>query len=262
MSKILSEDIRDILKILNKLEENDASANSPKNQDDSLDTENDENTVDDVDDALTEPADLEKVVGNINAEELIKILNLPHDSIHASNFRSAIAALKKEDPKLTTSQAMALAMAFDHVLTSDIAHKSTLTSKIKGVHGVHEELTMDKIGSYVKKSTTTPTTSTTPSNDVDDMKSMIDAVKKYGTPDEKKDLGLNEQQTADVIGYNSGYGENLASIATDPSRKSTVNVVAVRLSASGKPELLFKDKNGETSVAEWNDKYGWVADFD
>lgn len=259
MSKLLSEDIRGILQILNKLDENDTAnvSNKTNDQDDAGDNAD---NVDDVDDALTTPADLEKVVGNINAEELIKILNLPHDSVHASNFRSAISALKKEDPKLTTNQAMALAMAFDHMLTSDSSHKTKITNMIKPVHGMHEELTMDKIGSYVKKSAVTTPNAT--STEVGDMKSMIDAVKKYGTPDEKKDLGINEQQTADVITYNSGYGENLKSISADPSRKIKVEIVSLRIGANGRPELVFKDKHGQSTVAEWNDQYGWVADFD
>lgn len=138
-----------------------------------------------------------------------------------------------------------------------------LTSPRDDQDEVSEDLSDTKIKSYMDKDKS----GSTKTDSVTQMKSMIDAVKNHGTPQEKKDLGINEYiqggQAVDVIFYNSGYGEKLDSVAGDPKRKRQVNGVLQMNTSTGAPQLKFNEKGDSTVYyAEWNPKYGWVADLD
>ena len=255
MTKFLAEDFRSLL---NKLDEYIVVTEKepvPSTDDNAVDdTDTDDEPVDDM---LTAPAGLEKVAKHINANELIKILKFPKDSPEAANFRSAINALKAEHPKLTSAHALALATAFDHLLSH--IKKNKLSSVVSSDHVAENSLDMNKIQGYMKKDTGLNNGS---SDDIGQMKAMIDAVDKHGTPNEKKELGLNEQEV-DIIKYNSGHGEQLDTIAKDPKRHAKVQMVTMKMSANGKPEIVFTlPGDNEKFTAEWSDKYGWVADFD
>ena len=187
MSKFLAKDIR---KIINQLDEYILSdVSEDKKEENTKDDLTDANTAKDttdekpIDDVLTEPAGLKKIVGNLNVQSLINLLDLPGK--HQSNFRSAINALKVDNPVLTNAQAMAFAVAFTHLLSIHDDKIDNLDLALKKVHGVDEELDAGKIQSYMNRDK-----SSTPSNTVDQMKNMIAAVNKHGTPDEKKELGI------------------------------------------------------------------------
>jgi len=258
MTRFLAEDMR---KILNKLDEyitdlDEAGDDKPgtKRTDD---IQSDGTQGEPVDGILTKPAGLEKIVGSINVQALIELLEIPEEEV--AHFKAAINSLRQEDPKLTTAQAHALAVAFNHILT----HWEGGKGKISGVlrptgEGVEEDLDPNRIKGYMAKDRANANNS---GDDIGQMKSMIDAVRNHGSKDEKDQLGLNETQV-EIIGYNSGRGENLDTIARDPTRHRKVEMIQLRLGAQGQPELVFKDTDGDNYTAEWNPKYGWVADFD
>lgn len=87
--------------------------------------------------------------------------------------------------------------------------------------------------------------------------------KKWGKIKESFDraLALNETQKVKIIAYNSGYGQQLDVVAKDPKHHHEVEVVELRMGPNGAPQLIFKDTGGN-SRADWNPKYGWVADYD
>jgi hypothetical protein len=266
MTSFIAEDIR---KMLNKLSE--ADANKPADEtgtDSDVAADKEDAPPNSVDDVLSEPAGLEKIVGNLNVQALMDILEIPKDTTQATNFKSAINALKQEDPILTTPQAMALAMAFDHILTTTSTDRGKISAMLKPVHGAVEEesngLDMKKIKGFMAKSGMPGHQD--PGNDEDKMiatvKGAVAATKKFGSHSDKKELGLLEQNV-DVITYNSGHGEQLDIVANDPKRRKTVELVQLRMTPNGRPEIVWRDRNGaDKYIADWNDKYGWVADFD
>lgn len=254
MANFLAEDIR---KILNKLDE--YITNLDEAGDDKPDSEktSDDLRGEPVDATLTKPAGLEKVAGSINVQALVDILEIPEEEV--SHFKAAINALRQEDPKLTTAQAHALAIAFNHILTHWEGGKGKLSGMLRPTEeGVEEVLDPNRIKGYMAQDRSR---ANKPGDEISHMKDMIDAVKNHGTRDEKDQLGLNEDQV-EIIGYNSGHGENLDVIARDPKRHRKVEMVQLRMGSQGQPELVFKDTDGDNYTAEWNPKYGWVADFD
>lgn len=116
-----SEEIRNIIKLLESVSIDEKIADKAKK--DSKDK--------DIEDVLTKPAGLEKIVGNINLKALIDLLELPKQQ--QSAFRSGIMALKADEPKLTTQQALAIATAFDHMLTRYGKAKTKLSTLLKPV---------------------------------------------------------------------------------------------------------------------------------
>jgi hypothetical protein len=264
MKQPLAEDIRSIL---NKLDEyitsvqEDDRVDTDETLDEQGETSNPKNPKGDdaanepVDKMLTKPADLEKIVGNINVQSLITMLEIPED--HVANFKSAINALRHDEPRLSQAQAMALAIAFNHMMTLGSTEKTKIATTIRPVTGVIENLDDNKLKSYIAKDQSSASSPDT----ISQMKSMIDAVKNHGTPTEKKEIGLNEN-SVEIIGYNSGHGEKLDVVAQDPKRRRKVEMIQLRLGDRGQPELVFKDTDGDKYVADWNTKYGWVADFD
>ncbi len=210
MQRILAEDMRSILTRLEEYmiateEKGDDNKEAP------ADDQEDKDGSGGVDDALTEPAGLEKVVGSLNVPALITLLGIPEDQI--SNFKGGLNALKQENPNPTRAQAMALAMAFDHVLTGSTEDKNKLSGMIKAMHG-----------------------------------------------DEKEKV--TETSKMNVLVYNSGYGEKLDAVSNDPKRRKEVNVVQMRFGSQGQPELVWADEHGQKYTADWDQKYGWVADMD
>lgn len=121
MSNKSSEEIRNIIKLLESVSIDEKIADKAKK--DSKDK--------DIEDVLTKPAGLEKIVGNINLKALIDLLELPKQQ--QSAFRSGIMALKADEPKLTTQQALAIATAFDHMLTRYGKAKTKLSTLLKPV---------------------------------------------------------------------------------------------------------------------------------
>lgn len=194
MTSFIAEDMR---KILNKLSEADASKTDDKAD---AETNKDNNLPDSVDDVLSAPAGLEKIVGNLNVQALMDVLEIPKDTAQATNFKSAINALKQEEPILTTPQAMALAMAFDHILTTTSADRGKITTMLKPVHGAVEEesngLDMKKIKGFMAKSGMSGQQGQ--GNDDDKMmatvKGAVTATKKFGSHSDKKELGIVEQK--------------------------------------------------------------------
>jgi hypothetical protein len=123
MSVESSEQIRTIITLLENLAVTEKEKKSgKKDQDDD---------AEDIDSVLVKPAGLEKLVGNINLKALIDLLELP--KAMQGQFRSGINALKADDPKLTTQQAMAIATAFDHMLTRFGKQKTKLATLLKPV---------------------------------------------------------------------------------------------------------------------------------
>ena len=263
MANFLAEDIRNIL---NKLDEyitnldeagKDEVPAAGKIDDAAPAEENPDDQGEPVDSTLTKPAGLEKVAGSINVQALVDLLEIPEDEV--VHFKGAISALRHEDPKLTTAQAHAIAIAFNRIITHWAGEKGKLSSVLRPTgEGVEEDLDPNRIKGYMAQDRAK---ANKPGDEISQMKSMIDAVKNHGTQDEKQQLGLNEDQV-EIIGYNSGHGENLDAIARDPSRHRKVEMVQLRMGSQGQPELVFKDTDGSNYVAEWNPKYGWVADFD
>lgn len=122
MSAESSEQIRTIITLLENLAITEKDKKSEKK---------DQNDEEDIDSVLVKPAGLEKVVGNINLKALIDLLELP--KAMQGQFRGGINALKADDPKLTTQQAMAIATAFDHMLTRFGKQKTKLATLLKPV---------------------------------------------------------------------------------------------------------------------------------
>lgn len=77
---------------------------------------------------------------------------------------------------------------------------------------------------------------------------------------ELENTSVNEEKVK-IITYNSGHGQQLDAIVKNPEHHREVEVVQLRIGHNGAPELVFKDEGGN-SVAQWNQKYGWVADYD
>lgn len=118
MSTKSSEEIRQIISLLENVTVNEKE--KAKAKDDA-----------DLDSVMLKTAGLEKLVGNINIKALIDLLELPKQ--YQSAFRTGISALKSDKPKLTTQQAMAIATAFDHMLTRFGKQKTKLAALLKPV---------------------------------------------------------------------------------------------------------------------------------
>lgn len=123
MAGFVAEDFRSLVDKLNEfmtiLPEEDKKSTDDSSADDSAVDDNDEASPEDIDDLLTKPAGLEKLVNNINPDKLIKMLSIPDDKV--SSFKSGINMLKQDKPRLSADQAMAFAIAFDHALNLDDA---------------------------------------------------------------------------------------------------------------------------------------------
>ena len=117
MAGFIAEDFRSLVDKLNEFMTTLPEEEKEEPTSDEPDDTKDENEPDDINDLLTKPAGLEKLVNNINTDELIKKLSIPDDQI--SSFKSGINALKQDKPKLSSNQAMAFAIAFDHALNLD-----------------------------------------------------------------------------------------------------------------------------------------------
>jgi hypothetical protein len=194
----LSEDIRSILNKLeeyitvvheeDKEKEGDAAVDSAGDDTETRNSDDSDAPAQDdkVDDMLTQPAGLQKVAGNINVQALINMLGMPEENANA--FKSAMAVLRHDDPKLNHDQLLAIAVAFDHMLTLGSSEKSKIASVMQPAKGVSEELDDNKVKAYIAKDQKSPSG---PNDSISQMKSMIDAVKNHGTSDEKKELGLN-----------------------------------------------------------------------
>lgn len=258
MASFLAEDIRNILNKLDEYITNLDEAGDDKPGKEKTDNKpSDDVQGEPVDSTLTKPAGLEKVAGSINVQALVDLLEIPEEEV--SHFKAAINALRQEDPKLTTAQAHALAIAFNHIITHWEGGKGKLSGVLRPTgEGVEEDLDTNRIKGYMAQD---QAKANKPGDDISQMKNMIDAVKNHGTKDEKDQLGLNEDQV-EIIGYNSGHGENLDMVARDPKRHRKVEMIQLRMGDRGQPELVFKDTDGDKYTAEWNPKYGWVADFD
>jgi hypothetical protein len=258
MVSFLAEDIRNILNKLDEYITNlDEAGDDKPEAGKTEDGKSDDTQGEPVDATLTKPAGLEKIAGSINVQALVELLEIPEEEV--AHFKAAIDALRQEDPTLTTAQAHALAIAFNHIIT----HRKDSKGKIFGVlrsteKGVEEDLDPNRIKGYMAQD---QAKASKPGNDISQMKDMINAVKNHGTRDEKDQLGLTEDQV-EIIGYNSGHGENLDVVARDPKRHRKVEMIQLRMGAQGQPELVFRDTDGDKYTAEWNSKYGWVADFD
>ena len=122
MSAKSSEEIRTILTLLETISVTEKTKD-PKAKDKSVKA--------DIEDVMTKPAGLEKLIGNINVKALIDLLELP--KMQQSAFRSGLNALKADEPKLTAQQAMAIATAFDHMLTRYGKSKTKLATILKPV---------------------------------------------------------------------------------------------------------------------------------
>lgn len=276
MKPILAEDMRAILDRLdeylvelgedekNKKEnpEPEKGAEEPAEKDPSDDKPEDDKEPSKekrVGDVLKRPAGLKKLVGSLNVQALVDFLEIPKE--YHSTFRSAINVLRSESRVLSSSQSLALAIAFANALEIFQAKLPHVTSH--GSRHMEEELDANKLQSYLSRDKSQPGSGT---DGIDHMKKVIAAVDKHGTPDEKKELGLDEQagpqMPVKIIAYNSGYGEKLADVAKDPKRHKEV-MGSLSLGNNGQPILRFTEKgDSQVYVADWNPQYGWVADYD
>jgi len=196
MTAPLTEDIRSILNKLDeyitlvqeedKDKEGDAAAEVGAGDDEKLATD-DAAQDDKVDDMLTQPAGLQKIAGNINVQALVDMLDIPEEHVNA--FKSAMATLRHDDPKPNRDQLLAIAIAFDHMLALGSSEKSKVAAAMQPAKGVREELDDNKVKAYIAKDQKSPSG---PNDSISQMKSMIDAVKNHGTPNEKKELGLTQ----------------------------------------------------------------------
>ena len=89
------------------------------------------NTSQPVSTMLTTPAEIKKISGSLNADALISILEIPYDM--QSNFKSALTALQEDNPTLNPNQALALATAFDHLLSLPSMQKAQTMGQLKTV---------------------------------------------------------------------------------------------------------------------------------
>lgn len=163
MSQYSSAEFRKLLNELNNITNKDI---------DTTEEEND-NSVESIDSTLVTPADYEIINKSVNAEDFINKLNIPDD--HVSDFKSAIDKMKNPIKDLSYREMMSLAIAFNRAINKN---------------SIHEDLDPQKIKSYVARNTQTPSQSTSNNNDIEDTRKIIDAVKKYGTNNEKKELGI------------------------------------------------------------------------
>jgi hypothetical protein len=130
----------DFRRILTKLNEymvaiaEDPATNEPDQDiDTQTSTSKEKDKKDDlsVDDVMTKPAGADKIIGSINADNLSTTLGIPED--RRSDFKSGLAALAKDSPSLSTSQAMALAIGFSKMLTLDTQRRVRVGSMIQPV---------------------------------------------------------------------------------------------------------------------------------
>lgn len=109
-----------------------------KDDTDDADDTDDQKDGESIDDVLTKPAGLEKVVGNINPEHMMSLFGIPEDK--AMLFRSAVAGLRKDPPKINNDQGMLLATAFDHMLVHGLDKKTDFDNMLRQARGtIHEE---------------------------------------------------------------------------------------------------------------------------
>lgn len=120
MSTQSSQQIRELISLLENVNLQEKDKDKEKTNSDA-----------DLDSVMLKAAGLEKVVGNLNVKALIDLLELPKQYQNA--FRSGINALKADKPKLTTPQAMAIATAFDHMLTRYSKQKTKLGNLLKPI---------------------------------------------------------------------------------------------------------------------------------
>lgn len=135
-----------------------------------------------IDNVMKKQTPIDKMVRHINTAELINHLDIPKK--FQSSFRSAINRLRSVDTVPTNRENAALAVAFLRALN---VLRNTSRHAMSSP-GVAEELDGSKIDGYMKREQSSPS----PDSGVDHMKKMIAAVKTHGTPDEKKELGINE----------------------------------------------------------------------
>lgn len=264
MTKILSEDIRDIL---NKLDEYITSVNEEdKKQDDvagtgsNADDDKNDDSDETVDTVLTKSADLKKIIGNLNSDTLSSVLDIPRDQV--SDFKSALTMLGNDEPHLNSNQAMAIVTGFKNVLTRDYSDRAKLSGMLHATGGVNEDADISKV---LSNAGIKPAPGKTPQQQSDELKNSIEALRK--DPNAKEELKLKEAGSSgmdvEVLFYNSGYGEKLDAVANDPKRKRKVTGSLEMNPSTGAPQLKFTEKNdNQIYYAEWNPRYGWVADLD
>jgi hypothetical protein len=96
---------------------------------------------------LTKPADIKKISGSLDVDALISMLEIPNDM--QSNFKSALTALQEDNPTLSPGQALALATAFDHLLSSSSIQKAQTLGKIKTVGAANVSETKEDTSKHV-----------------------------------------------------------------------------------------------------------------
>jgi len=104
------------------------------------DDSEDEKTDDDgesIDDVLTKPAGLEKVVGNLNPEHMMTLFGIPDDK--AILFKSGLAGLKKDVPDISNDQAKVLVGAFAHMLNKGYDQRADLENTLRQAKGSMNE---------------------------------------------------------------------------------------------------------------------------
>lgn len=143
MNTFLAEDFRKLVDRLNEYITAIDEVDKEEKPDDSVDTDNDtDDTTDDksdddsetetdVDDLLTNPASVDKLIGNINVPRLSEILSIPEEQ--RATFGSAIQALKQEEPHLNPHQTLAFATAFTNMLKLSGEDKTKIATMMRPV---------------------------------------------------------------------------------------------------------------------------------
>lgn len=73
---------------------------------------------------------------------------------------------------------------------------------------------------------------------------------------------INENQKVQILGWNSTQDGNIDNWAKDPESFREVIVDKLTMDSRDRPILKFMELDGSGPYrADWNQKYGWVADF-
>ena len=90
---------------------------------------------------------------------------------------------------------------------------------------------------------------------------MTNSIKKYIELVENALMPVHESKSIKVIAYNSGHGERLDDMAKDKSRHRDAQMIGMELNPYGRPVMKVR-LDDFNYIADWNEKYGWVVDFD